>query len=460
MKLTQSKNAVQFSVNCELAAPLLLRSGKTGDFSDSAIERTPDGRLHINGYVWASLIRRSLDRLSAAKGIAETVGAYPEDIGPNDPLKGVSPLWCEAAFVDVGLGARQDDDGLFPTDIRPGNRIDRKWGTVAITALYSDEVLPPGHPAPLAFTYFCDDPEAVEKQLLAALWVIDQGVENIGGGWTYGFGRLRLKRVRTRRLDLTQPEDRDMLWDYDNEAGWTEIPLEDISTPNPDIARPWRVFRVEAGILDGQLMAVQTETPPLDIGPVPEDGFPDTFVFRRSRAGAPASEIVIPGKAIRQALLSVPLERRHRGRGEDVCDGSPQKNGCDCVRCRWFGSTEKRGMASVTDAVVRNPETVFLNRIQLCEHSMQNMNLFTGEFLSKGDFSFDIVLDDPAESETSMEEFADELLRLLDEMTPGHNNAGPPGWHRLGGTSTCTGQVEIKRVTELSANGGDLGERQ
>ena len=79
MKLTCTKHAVKFSVDIRLKTPLMLRSGKAGVYTDSSIEKTQDGDLHINGYVWASLMRRALKRLEGTdvEKMAASVGFYP-----------------------------------------------------------------------------------------------------------------------------------------------------------------------------------------------------------------------------------------------------------------------------------------------------------------------------------------------------------------------------------------------
>jgi hypothetical protein len=450
MKLTQCRKAVKLAVTFELTTPLMLRSGKDGLYADSTLERTADGRLHVNGYVFASLMRRALGRVSGAEEMARAVGDYPETAP-----QGVSPFWCEPALVPIADG---DDPEVFPADIRHGNRIHRQWGATADRALYADEVLPPGYEIPLHFIYFADDPEGIESHLRAALWVIDQGIETIGGGWSYGYGRLKVKHLRSRSVDLTRPEDRETLWDFGDNPGWTtDAAWASLSPQPPALTAPWTVIRVDAGLLDGQLMAVQTTLPPFDFMEGTGETAPDTYVFRRNRVNFEAAEVVIPGKAIRQALLSVPLERKHRSGGETVCDGVPIKGGCDCVRCRWFGSADpdgdrtRRGIVSVADAVVESPDTVFLNRIQLCEHSMQNMNLFTGEFLRKGRFPFEILVDGDPREESPAASLIAEIKALLGELQD--NGTGPPGWHRLGGTSTCTGQVAVHKVETIPMGG-------
>ncbi|MCP4107481.1 MAG: hypothetical protein GY749_18380 [Desulfobacteraceae bacterium] len=95
--------------------------------------------------------------------------------------------------------------------------------------------------------------------------------------------------------------------------------------------------------------------------------------------------------------LSPEIRREQRGTNLKsavvVCLDTTVAKSCGCKRCTWFGSVDKRGIVSVADSTVKNSETVVLSRIQLCEHSMQNMNLFSGEFLSQGDFTVDILID-------------------------------------------------------------------
>jgi hypothetical protein len=66
------------------------------------------------------------------------------------------------------------------------------------------------------------------------------------------------------------------------------------------------------------------------------------------------------------------------------------------------------------------------------------MNLFSGEYLTGGEFSFKIIIDESRTTDAG--ELLSDLTTLLDEMK-GVN--APPGWYRLGGTATCTGQVQV-----------------
>jgi hypothetical protein len=450
MTPSDCRHAVKLSTEFELTTPLMIRSGMDGMYTDSTIERAADGRLHVNGCVWASLVRRALARVDGAEEAADDIGGY------EAKTRGVSPLWCEASFTELLDGPVSPD--VCPAEVRHGNRIDRKLGAAADSALYSDEAIQPGYRVRMDANYFCGDAdkaEAFSKTFLDALWVISQGVETIGGGWSYGYGRLTPVRVRRKRLDLANADDRALLWrwadvSWDSDTNWTEL-----DTSPPAISRPWTRIAVEAGVLDGQLMAVSTALPPFDFMVKNSEDMPDSFVFRRGRIqeeGETVSEIVIPGKAIRQALLSMPLERRFRSLpGEGACPDENRKTGCGCIRCRWFGSVERRGIVSVADAVVRDAKTEVLNRVQLCEHSFQNMNLFAGEFLSGGRFHFDILVD---RTDAPAAEGAVAAIRsLLSEMMD--SGAAPPGWHRLGGKSTCAGQVAVHGEPEVFSYGNN-----
>ncbi|QTA81755.1 CRISPR type III-associated RAMP domain-containing protein [Desulfonema limicola] len=427
MEIVKAKKAVKFSIDLTLKTPLMIRSGKTGEFTDSVIEKTGDENcLHINGYVWASLIRRALSRVKGAENMTEEIGDYAK--GRESEI-GVSPFWCEASFVE-----------LEPGDVRPGNKLDRQWGAAAKGALFSDEIVQPGYKTTLNFNYFCENPGEIKKNILSALWVIDQGIENIGGGWSYGYGRLAVNEVKYKELELTDPKHRDILWKFED-IQWNseKITIEKIT--KPEISRPWKKIKVWAKIPDCQLLCISTTLPPSDIKSYSEDNFPDSFVFRRGiidDSGEKQEEIAVTGKALRQALFSVPIERRLRTKGETICLDSSKSKECRCKRCSWFGSVDSRGRISISDAPVTGAETKILNRIQLCEHSMQNMNLFTWEYLTKGDFYFEIMIDRIDEDESA------DLLKDITNICEDMKVKAPPGWYRIGGSSTCTGQVEIK----------------
>lgn len=418
--------ALKFSVDFKLRTNLMLRSGLEGEFTDSSVEKTFDGKLHINGYVWAGLLRRALGRLNNGGDIAKKTDKYKAEDN------GVSPLWCEASFAE-----------LPDTDVRPGSRIDRKYGTVATGALYSDEVAPPGIAVKLDFNYFLadgDNPDDIKAAFISALAIINDGIENIGGGWSYGHGRLSFDKAHYELLDLKDPEQRKRLWSFERK-GMPEVNTLPVLNKE-DISGPWQKYTLKARILDGQLLAVHTSYPLFQVFKEYPD-LPDAFVYRRYRlngGGKIEAEVVLPGKSIRQALFSVPIERKLRTGGEVICLDSTKSHNCTCKRCRWFGSTDKGGIIAVLDAEVKNPDTVVLNRIQLCEHSMQNMNLFNGEYLKKGEFEIEIIIDYSRDN-SEHEELVKELKWILGEMK-GDSDA-PPCWYRMGATSTCTGQVEI-----------------
>ncbi len=440
------RSAIKINCRFRLDTPLIIRTASDEDYLDLMVERTPDDKLHINGYVWASLVRRAASRVKGLPEIFSSIGDYDGNLG-------VSPFWFESTVIP-----------LIITDIRPGIRVDRRFGSVSEGALYSEEIVPPGYEIPLEFTIFLKESEAVGDVVGALgriLHVIDGGIENIGGNWSYGFGRLSLIDANYRVIDLTSDSGIGQLWTSQGD----EHPLEKVK---PETVVPWSKIEVEAKILDGQIMAIHSDMPPMDFkgGAKPLPEYPDHFVFRGFvvESGKPVHRVVIPGKAIRQALLSVPVERRLRTRGDDICltpadrctcnrcnsyrkanRNSRSAPDCTCKRCRWFGSTEQGGIIAVTDAVVENEETEYIRRIHLCEHSMQNINLFLEEFLTAGKFRFEIIID---RRDDSSDELVEMITATLEEMEA---NGSPPGWLRLGASSTCAGQVQVtnKKLIEF-----------
>lgn len=431
MELLNSKYVIKFHIKFRLRTPLLLRTGEGNEIYDNTIDKTPDGkRLHINGYVWANLLRRGLKRIKGGESWAEMIGKYKAE------ENGVSPLWCEESFVE-----------LPRFDGRPGIMIDRKWGAATTSALYTEEIVPPGITLPLHFNWFLEDAdkkkELIEK-ISQALWAIDEGIENIGGGWSYGFGRLRFESGRYRLLDLSKEDDRELLFK----------PLEegsDIKLSPAEKAMPWEKLRVKFKIVDGQLLAIHTKTPLLEeefLG----DELPDAFVFKgyKLEGDKLVPKLVVPGKAIRQAVFSKEIERRLRTKDkeEKICDirdamEAGKKTPCSCKRCKWFGSTSNSGILAVLDATIepisQKVESIILHRIQLCEHSAQNMQLFAGEYISGGSFETEIIIDQ-ARSDSGYGELKAYIEEILEELKL---NGGPPGWYRIGATSTCTGQIEV-----------------
>lgn len=440
MELPNSRYAVAFHMDFRLRTPLLLLTGDGDEVLDNTIDKTPDGReLHINGYVWASLLRRGLRRIAGGAKWAQDTGKY------NAAEKGVSPLWSEASFVE-----------LPGRDSRPGIMIHRKWGAETTGALYSEETVPPGIQIPLDFTWFVPketgEVEAYQQELIqkisSALWAIDDGIENIGGGWSYGFGRLEFKSGCAVPLDLDKPEDRKRL--FTPVSGGTPIPWP---TVPPEKAMPWEKVSLPFKVADGQLLAIHTKAPLLEEELLGDD-LPDAFVFRsyvfdpsRNRL---VPTLVVPGKAVRQALFSQEIERRLRTGGETICYPTDHmapgaRTKCTCKRCKWFGSTANSGILAVLDAAIEprgHEEKVavdVLHRIQLCEHSAQNMNLFAGEYLTGGCFTTEIIIDQ-SRKDAEHANLTAYIYAILSELKP---NGGPPGWYRIGATSTCTGQIEL-----------------
>jgi hypothetical protein len=441
MNPTEAKSALHFSVDLRLETPLLLRSGEAGEDSDSSIEKSPDGWLHINGYVWAGLIRRALRRVGPGDAVVGKIGKYiPEK-------EGISPLWTESCFASLPM-----------TTMRPGIKIDRQHRAATIGGAFLDELVPPGLRVKCEGNWFASnrtDLHEIRERLIDSLWVVDQGIENVGGGWSYGFGKLSVEAISLKDLDLEDSEDRSRLWQFAPSDWMENHSMQDFNRRTPDISRPWIGFCLDLGVADGQLLAVGSKMPPFDLTAVGggEKELPDAFLFRRPRLTDDGlgftEEVVIPGKSMRQALLSAPLERWLNSAGSPVCPGSglPKlesdflDNNCSCLRCKWFGSSAQRGIISVADAPIADPQTLSLRRIKLCEHSHQNINMFSGEYLQGSRFPLDILIDVDAGG-AEAKQFVDHLLPLLREMQRATWKA-PAGWHRLGATAACTGQVEI-----------------
>lgn len=452
--LLNSKKVLKFSAKVELRSPLLLRSGRDDIFSDSTIERTSDGNyIHINGYVWSSLLRRALSRLKEGSGLSSKIGKYRAEV------EGASPLWCESSFIPL--------EGLH---LRYGNVIDRKFGSTKEGLLFVDEIAPPGLTTRINFNYFLDDnedPQKVKTSIIDSMKVISTGIENIGGGWSYGFGRLSVTEVKIRELNLESEEDRSILWRFDSSV-FENVPPQSLDElKDEEISRPWAIVTADAVIPPGQLLTVRNSYPVFDRETQLYE-LPDSFVYRGYRIddGNVRAEIVIPGRAIRQGLFCVEIERKLRSKGFEVCDSLAQPCALSsrksedtegevsqCLKCVWFGSTEMGGLIAVMDASLLDSETTILNRIQLCEHSMQNVNLFSEEFVTKGRFSIEVVID-LAQKQRRPGQLLEEVNHLLNQMVKGKS---PDGWYRLGGSSTSAGQIEILGEPKLKVFGRSDG---
>jgi len=412
----------------------MLRSGESGDFADMALARAPDGRLSIGGLVFASLLRRALARTKSGRDYSEDIGRYIPKEGVEESVdakaSGVSPLWCESAFVE-----------LKATEVRPGIAMDREWGTAEDGKLFAMEIAPAGLQFALSAVYLAKTKELAEafrSAMVDALWVIDTGIETIGGGWSYGFGRLAVSKLSTRVLSLSAPAARHSLWDMDaRKNGWTDVQgwPDGLShmTPSPAVIRPyWRVTAT-LGVAKGQLLAIASTLAPLSpdgIAGFDPNNPPDAFLFRSPRLGKDGKvshPVTITGKALRQALLRATLERESATRGNGELKD-------------LFGDTDRRGLISVADAEVSNTRSQVISRIQLCEHSATNMNLFGREYLTGGDFRLDALVDGDGQE---ADQLIDKVKLILNELDPANKDV-PPGWHRLGSTTTATGQIALR----------------
>ncbi len=438
MNLIGTSNALKVAVDFKLDTPLLLRSGTGNELVDNTVETDARGNLYIKGEVWASLLRRSLMRLNDGIEIAKETGkysafpGYTEEQGKNSVMEGVSAFWFQDSFVELPC-----------LDVRTGNKIDRRWGSAEVGALYTEESVPPGLRVTMHFLYFGEKITMLKRLMPYSLWIIDKGIENIGGGWSYGFGRLKFERIRWEELDLRKPEERRSLWSTDFVKPESDSKLPEHTDAIRKIGKPWVEITAAASIEPGQLLAVHDPLPPFDFS-LSGDKLPDSFVFTRSRVfddSNLSSEVVIPGKTLRQGLFSVNIERELRTElgSDSACLDSTKSNDCRCLRCEWFGSTCGGGIIAVFDAPLHNYQKTILSRIQLCEHSMQNINLFEQEYLKKGDFNIRILIDlSMQRQKTAL--LIQKIKKILSEMRA--DNC-PPGWYRIGATSTCTGQIRI-----------------
>ena len=360
------------------------------------------------------------------------------------------------------------------TDVQPGIKIDRGYGAAARSALYSDEIVPAGLPITMAFNYFVSSPnaaDAAKEAFSAGLWVVDQGIENIGGGWSYGHGRLTFRKMVMRELDLAESIDRERLWDFDEPSLWCLLRLP---TEEPAIVKPWLKYEIKVAVAEDQLLAIHMDHPTFDSYKDCVE-WPDSFLYRAyafdpMKQSGVRSHLTIPGKAFRQAILSVPIERRLRSLGHSFCATSggswtsskdkaasagamkdKRVQDCTCERCAWFGSTYKGGIVSVGDGVIETGTPETLHRIQLCEHSMQNINLFAGEYLKGGEWTHEILID-KSRAGTDPDGLIAAVDWILGELDA-HGNV-PPGRHRLGATATCTGGIQLSEEARKTCYGG------
>ncbi len=499
MNINLCKKALQCRAELSFRTCVKISSGHDGDFTDSTLDTTPDGtKLVINGNVWAGLFNRALGRVRGGEVLAESIGDYKaEDYG-------ISPFLCRDSFVsliikDIRYGNRLDSafksvepGGLFSDEVAArGHRVQLRF----------NYLMEENH-----------DPENLKGLFLKGFHVIHSGIENIGGNWGYGYGQLKVESVTFDILDLKNETGRKKLFDLtetttDNGTP-TTTPMPSVQTPVfkfnppqmghgkkknkqkggiqkqsggnksqvpnasveaqetftliqttstwqsstekikgrsnqfgiPEITVPWRKLRVKARIPHGQLLAIGSDTPPDPDNRIAYAKYPDSFVFREHivESGRSKHPPTVTGKAVRQALIRSELERRLK---TETCEEDVQS-----VTNRWFGfagnknDDGQRGLVSVSDSTMESFETVVLNRIHLCELSAENINLFSREFLKRAIFSFNILVDGRED------EPYNRIKVLLESMKK--TEAAPPGWHTLGATSSCTGQIEVLEIIE------------
>ncbi len=457
MRLKEARVGLFFHIVFELQTPLVLSTGDPEGDLDNTLDVSPDNRLCINGYAWSSLLRRALMRLETGASLARVIGKFHRQQPDSMTL---SPLWFRTSLVD--LPGRCD---------RAGNVIQRPMGAARKGLLFVEEVAMAGLRLPMDCIFFLETDtksQEVEKNLEDALWVIESGIENLGGGWSYGFGRLRVHRAYRKLLDFSKEEDRRkfaaLMTDPATLALEERNRFKVPQTPNSSIALPWLEWKVEMGLQEGQLMAIHMDDPTLAVSSQTSwPRYPDRFVFRTLRwngnKNKSTSRVVIPGKALRQAFIATQIERRLEAEGVSVCDPTTglrvesKENPRPCLRCLWFGSTERSGIVAVLDASVNKAQFELLQRGQFCEHSRQNMHLFAEEYLKRGNFSVRILLDLSRKDceGGKLEGYIDWLLRDLKKTE------GPAGWYRIGANATCTGQLCVleENITKRRIGGND-----
>ena len=426
MKLIKSKKLIKIKIKAILDTPLIIKSGEKGDITDSVIQKTPDGRVFINGYVIASLFHRASSRLKNDKNLHKF-------INPND--SGVSLFWVENSFFKSEK-----------FNIVPGIKIDRELGTAKDKALYSDEVVPKGEMFEIKINFFVPYHIESENEYIEIfseiLGVIDSGIENIGGLWSYGYGRLKIAEAFYKILNLETAKHRSELWQFDSQD-YKKLQIKKIIPSNTyTISKGWHKINVEFQIPEGQMFAIHSDLPIIeDYLDYPHA--PDKFVFRTYVSGNPV--ITIPGKALRQAVFSNYLERKWRTKGLNICNvESPH---CNCHRCKIFGSQNHRGYIAVTDGYIDENAytTEIISRIELCEHSFQNKNLFAEEFLISGKFQSTIFID--KQSAYYSREFVKEIENILENMSD--NTGHPPHWFRIGANTTCAGIIKVNNYNTI-----------
>ncbi len=418
----------QLRVKTRLYTPLIIKSGQEGELTDSLVQKTPDNRVHIGGYPLSSLFVRAFKRLKNNRNIHERIDTKGDK---------VSQFWVESSFIDG-----------VEYNIVPGIKIDRRYGTASETALYSDEVVSAGHEFEMRINFlfnqkesnFCDLAELFSQ----GLGVIDSGIENIGGYWSYGYGRLKIVDAKYRVLDLKKGEHTGLLWNFADES----LPFNELVVLPPtsdSISEGWYRIEMEFEIPDGQLFAIHSDMLPLEIQRYPK--LPDRFLFhtRVKDGDGYKSLITVPGKAIRQAIFSYHLERFLRSRGEKDCQLNKGKEECNCIMCRIFGSSSskgaKRGIISVSDGYIEeNDNTVVLSRLSVDEHTFQSVNLFSEEYIVGGNFRSTMFIDKGSKDFDLC--YMDYIKKILSWLSDRETH--PPNWFRMGANSTCSGIVNLK----------------
>ncbi len=418
--MVNSTHVLKCSVNFQLNSPLALFSGESGEITDSTIESVINSNgerlLHINGYVWASLLRRAANRIGSSLNTNDALGGSQEN--------GVAGLWCNSSFIPMP-----------ETIIRPGIKIDRAYGSTEEGGLYNDEMVPAGLHINLDFNYFYNNENEPKDMFTELFKLIDFGIVNIGGNWSYGMGRLKVIQVKYKKLDLKNKTNLSYLWKF-NGIKWDETLSADVfSNRNARELSSYKCYKIDvnAAIADGQIFAIHSDAPyeGLDYN---YDKLPDDFVYRtpkliKNGTNQYSAEFkpTITGKALRQALFSATIERKMNS---GKLRGTIQD---------YFGDMKKGGLISIKDSFVQDYDTEVLNRIQLCEHSMQNLNLFAAEYLTRGHFNFEILID-ALNDDNNAKALYNHVKKLLEEI----NQDAPPGWYRIGADSTGAGQIKIK----------------
>lgn len=205
----------------EAATPMKVGSGHSGVKTDALIVRDVNGLPFIPGTTITGLMRHAMEQEKNEKEQAKRImGFQCSDKGQGSWLSvteakiiGSDGHPVDGLKTPEGLAADPFLSRFTQMPIRQHVRINHR-GTTEQTGKFDEEIIPQG-------TRFCfelellSNEEYADNDFTALLAILTASSFRIGGGSRKGYGKITIKDIRTRRLDMGKQDDLQAYLDKD-----------------------------------------------------------------------------------------------------------------------------------------------------------------------------------------------------------------------------------------------------